>query len=63
MAGVFQNIDPHHPPHSLGGEGGGGLIFGRREAQLCTLRLKLTADSTEHDEISGVSPLSLAERG
>jgi hypothetical protein len=23
----------------------------------------LTADSTEHDEIFGVSPLSLAERG
>ncbi len=52
MAGVFQNIDPMHYPltarlwcwgrtHSLGGEGGGGQYFGRRQTQLCTLRMQV----------------------
>jgi hypothetical protein len=55
MAGVFQNIDPPSPTpprecvppafgaggrtHSLVGEGVGGQYFGRRQTQLCTLRM------------------------
>jgi hypothetical protein len=40
MSLVFQNIDPSvpHPPHSLGGEGG-GQYFGRRDTQLCILHM------------------------
>jgi hypothetical protein len=50
MSLVFQNIDPPPPStpgdwcggrtDSLGGEGGGGHFFGRRETQLCTLIFK-----------------------
>jgi hypothetical protein len=53
MSGVFRNIDPpppHRPvsvnptafgtggrTHSLGGEGVGGQLFGRRQTLLCSL--------------------------
>jgi hypothetical protein len=56
MAGVLQNIDPP-PPSPPGecafgaggghtrwaerGVGGGGQYFGRRQAQLCTLRMSV----------------------
>ncbi len=34
--------------HSLVGEGGGGSIFGRRQTQLCTLRMQVICASDEH---------------
>jgi hypothetical protein len=67
MAGVFQNIDPPPPsppgecvPPAFGAGGGHtrwvergvvGQYFGRRQAQLCTLRLQVLCGLKEYELI------------